>query len=109
MFKVTTSTYFNIFKIKKISDVDPKELLRRYRILVQKYHPDHPLHGNHDKFILIQEAYEYLVDRMKEYRKKESEKFFNNPDYLFYSDGSIFSLLTKRWIKFKGKIVNSKI
>lgn len=106
---ITTNTYFKIFKIEKVSDIDLKELLRRYRILIHKYHPDHPPYGNHEKFILIQEAYEYLTTLIKEYRKKESIKFFNNPHYLFYSDGSVYSLSKKRFIKIKGKTINIKI
>jgi len=102
-----TSLYFKIFKIEKISDITPKELKRRYRILVQKYHPDKKPHGNAEKFKVIHNAYEYLCGLMKEFLKQETEKFFNN-DFLYYSDESIYSISKKRWVKVKGNIVDTK-
>jgi DnaJ-class molecular chaperone len=106
---ITIDTYFKVFKIKKIDDIDHIELKRRFRILVGKYHPDKKPYGNNEKFLLIHDAYEYLSERIKEYRKIESEKFFNNPDHLHYGDGSIYSISKKRWLKFKGKIIDINI
>jgi len=102
-----TTLYFKIFKIEKISDVTPIELKRRYRILVQKYHPDKKPYGNANKFKIIQNSYEYLTVLMNEFIKKEDRKFFNN-DFLYYNDGSIYSISKKRWVKIKGKIINTK-
>jgi DnaJ-class molecular chaperone len=103
-----TNTYFKVFKIKEISDIDPSELKRRFRILVHKYHPDKPK-GSHEIFLLIHDAYKYVAERMKEYREKESEKFFNNSDHIHYGDGSIYSISKKRWIKIKGNIIDIKV
>lgn len=107
MNKSNTDTYFKIFQIKKISDIDSKELIRRFRILVKKYHPDMKPHGNEEKFKLIYNAYKYLTDQMDEFIKIENQKFYNN-DFLYYGDGSIFSISKKRWVKLKGKIINVK-
>lgn len=97
---MTTDRYFHIFKIKKISDISKKELKRRYRILVQKYHPDKPITGNAEKFKLIQTAYEYIQRCMKEYMDEQDKKFFN-PNYFYYADGSIYDVKEKKWLRLK--------
>lgn len=101
--------YFNVFKIEKLSDIDPKELKRRYRILVKKYHPDITKMDTYSQFRLIDEAYKYIEKKMKEFYTKESEKFFKeDSDLLYYGDGSVYSISKKRWVKFKGKLLNIK-
>jgi len=94
-----TNKYFKAFKIKKISDITPKELTGRYRILVKKYHPDKG--GKAGQFTFIHDAYSYLKKLMKEYLKKENKKFFNK-NFLYYGDGSIYDTKKGRWIKLKG-------
>lgn len=103
----TTSDYFKIFKIKKITDIDKEELKRRFRILVQKYHPDKPVHGSQRKFVLIQDAYAYLKREMESLSNKETKKFFNKR-FSFYGT-SVFDNKTKRWVKIKGKRINIKV
>ncbi len=49
----------------------PKELKRRWRVLCQKYHPDHKPHGNKDHFEFVQEAYAYLKKKCKGITKEE--------------------------------------
>lgn len=100
---MNTDRYFKIFKIEKISDITPKELTRRFRILAKKYHPDHG--GSAIQFSHIREAYSYLKKLMDEYLKKETRKFFN-PDFIYYKNGSIYDTKKRRWIKVKGKIVD---
>lgn len=41
-----------------LEEFSPKELKRRWRVLCQKYHPDHG--GLREHFEFVQEAYEYL-------------------------------------------------
>lgn len=106
--KIDTSTYFKIFKIEAPEDIDPTELKRRFRILIQKYHPDKKPHGNADNFRLIHDAYKYVEERIMEFRKKESVKFYN-PNFVYYGDGSIYSIPEKRWVKIKDKKINIKI
>ncbi len=95
----TTTTYFKAFKIKKISDITPKELTRRFRILALKYHPDRG--GTSIKFTFVADAYSYLKKLMKEHIKKETKKFYNR-DFLYYGDGSIYDTKKGRWVKLKG-------
>jgi len=100
----TTTDYYKIFKIEKISEITPKELIKRYRILSQKYHPDHKPHGDNEKFIAIGNAYDYLCEQMNVFLTKERVKFFN-PDWLYYGDGSIYNPKKGRWIKLGGRII----
>jgi curved DNA-binding protein CbpA len=108
---ITTDDYFRIFNIKRISEIDKKELTKRYRKLVFIYHPDKPS-GDKIKFLIIHDAYVYLNDRLNEFLKKENEKFYNNPDFYFYSDGSIYDIKNKKWIRLKdekGNIIDIHI
>ena len=77
----TVDKYFAAFKIKHIKDVDKKELKRRYRILVKKYHPDKG--GNPATFRFITEAYNYLLELRIQLDNKESKKFFSSNDRFF--------------------------
>lgn len=101
---MSTDKYFKAFQIKKISDISEAELKRRYRILVKKYHPDHG--GTAVQFRFVHEAYKYLKDRMAEYIKAERKKFFLKK-YHYYSDGSIYDKEKKRWVKVKGRIIDT--
>ncbi len=103
---VNTNTYLKIYKIKTIREISPQELKRRWRILIQKYHPDHKPYGDADKFRIVNNAYHYLVELKKDDIKKESKIFYNNKDLLFYGNGSVYSQIKKRWIKFKGQKIN---
>lgn len=105
---IKSDVYFKIFKIEKISDITPKELKKRYRILVKKYHPDRKPHGDSKKFRLIHNSYEFLKNEMKILIQKENKKFFNE-DFFYYSDDSIYSISKKRWVKIKGKKINIKV
>ena len=102
----TVDKYFAAFKIKHIKDVDKKELKRRYRILVKKYHPDKG--GNPATFRFITEAYNYLLELRIQLDNKESKKFFSSKHLVFYADGSVFNTKTNRWAKYKGRIINIK-
>jgi hypothetical protein len=103
--QMNTDRYFRIFKIEKISDITSEELTRRFRILAKKYHPDHG--GSTIKFSLIHDAYSYLKKLMKEHLKKETKKFFN-PNYLYYRNGNVYDIKKRRWVKVKGKIINTR-
>jgi len=56
------SKYYNIFGLPETAST--VEIKRRYRQLVLKYHPD-KMGGNQQKFLEIQEAYEYLTGERK--------------------------------------------
>lgn len=101
---VNTDKYFKTFKIKKISDISEKELKRRYRILVKKYHPDKG--GTAGQFRFIQDAYKYLCDRMKEYLKAQNKKFYIK-NYIYYSNGSIYDRKKGRWVKIRGQKIDT--
>lgn len=103
---INTDQYFRIFKINKISDISMIELKRRYRILAKKYHPDKG--GNSAKFIIIQDAYNYIKPLIERYQQIENRKFFNK-DFLYYSNGSIYDKKNRRWIKLKGRKINVNI
>lgn len=98
---ITIDTYYKIFKITDISVVSKKELKRRYRILVRKYHPDKG--GTDDHFRLIQNAYEYLEPKcqekaeVKEQKKPQPKLNPKKSRFLYYSDGSIYDVKKARW------------
>jgi curved DNA-binding protein CbpA len=98
--------YFKVFKIEHISQIDLKEIKRRYKVLALKYHPDHG--GTGGQFRFIHDAYTYLTELRKDFDKKESKKFFNKK-FLFYGDGSVYDPKKGKWIKWKGNIINKKI
>lgn len=97
-----TDKYFRIFKIKSVSEISMQELKRRYRVLVNKYHPDKG--GTDRQFCLVQDAYNYVLARLVEFIEKEQVKFYNK-DFLYYGDGSIYDTKQGRWRKFGGKIL----
>ena len=101
-----TDQYFRAFKIERVSDISLKELKRRYRILVKKYHPDHG--GNAAKFRFVNDAYKYIEKLVMAHEKLQNDKFFNNNRYLFYSNGSVFDTVMNRWVKIKGAKINTK-
>ena len=94
-----SSIYFRAFKISHIKDIDQKEIKRRYKILSKKYHPD--MGGTNDQFRFVKDAYDYVLERRKEFENKETKKFFNNSFY-FYGNGSIYSVKIKKWVRHKG-------
>lgn len=102
----TVDKYFKAFKITSIKAITHQELKRRYRILARKYHPD--AGGTAGQFRLIHDAYEYLVKLRDDFLKQQSKKFYNKKHLLFYGDGSIYNTKKGRWVKFKGKIINTK-
>jgi DnaJ-class molecular chaperone len=67
--------HLKIFKINNINDISYDELKRRYRILIMKYHPDHG--GNRIQFESIQEAYNYLKDKVAGIEKEIVYKKIN--------------------------------
>lgn len=103
---VTVDKYFKAFKITSIKAITHQELKRRYRILARKYHPD--TGGTAGQFRFVNEAYEYLVKLRDDFLKQQSKKFYKNKYLLFYSDGSVYNITKKRWVKFKGKVINTK-
>ena len=103
---VTVDKYFKAFKITSIKVITHQELKRRYRILVQKYHPDKG--GTAGQFRFIQEAYEYLIKLRDDFLKQQSKKFYNKKNLLFYGDGSVYDTKKGRWVKFKGQIIKAK-
>ena len=94
---MNTDTYFKIFKIEKIKTITLRELKRRYGILAKKYHPDRG--GNHNKMVLINDAYKYLIVLVRQNIKKQDKLFFNNKYLIFYGDGSIYDKKKSRWIR----------
>ena len=102
----TVDKYFKVFKINSIKAITHQELKRRYRILVRKYHPD--AGGTAGQFRLIHDAYEYLVSLRDDFLKIQNKKFYKNNYFLFYSDGSVYSITKKRWVRFKGQNINTK-
>jgi DnaJ-class molecular chaperone len=62
-----------------IRNKDPELLKKKYRTLVMKYHPDKCTNGT-EKFIQIQQAYEFLNDQ-----KQESNDLFENINEIFKS------------------------
>lgn len=104
---VNTNQYFRAFQIKKVSDISLKELKRRYRILVKKYHPDKG--GNAAKFRFVNDAYKYIEKLVIAHEKLQNNKFFNNKRYLFYGNGSVYDTQKGRWVKLKGVKINTNI
>lgn len=100
---VNTTKYFRAFKIKSAKEINRKELKRRYRILAMKYHPDKG--GVEGQFRFINDAYQYILKLVKENEIIENKKFFNSKHLRFYPNGSIYDTKTKRWVKFRGKII----
>ena len=96
---MNTDIYFKIFEIEKIKTMTLRELKRRYGILAKKYHPDKG--GNHNKMVLINDAYKYLIVLVRQNIKKQDKLFFNK-NFLFYGDGSIYNKKKGRWVKVKG-------
>ena len=71
---VDVERYKRLFGIKgELVEFCPKELKRRWRILCQKYHPDHG--GKDEHFTFVQEAYAYLKKKCKGREMKEEETF----------------------------------
>ena len=64
----------NYYKILGLSEnASKKEVKRKYKKLVKKCHPDiNPDPKAHDEFILITEAYDFLMDPKR--AKKKSSK-----------------------------------
>lgn len=104
MSTANTDKYFKAFQIKKISDISEAELKRRYRILAKKYHPDRG--GSAVQFRFVHDAYAYLKKRMAEFKRIQNKKFFLKK-YHYYSDGSIYDKEKKRWVKVKGRIIDT--
>lgn len=104
---VIVDKYFRAFKIKHISEIDLREIKRRYKVLANKYHPDHG--GTNDQFRFVHDAFTYLTNLRKDFEKKENKKFFRNKNLLFYGDGSVYDTKKGRWVKWKGKKINTKV
>lgn len=102
---VNTDKYFRVFKINNIKLIGRKELKRRWKILVKKYHPDKG--GNPAHFRFVNDAYQYLLNLIIDHEKIENKKFFNK-NFLFYGDGSIYDITKKSWVKLKGKRIKVK-
>ncbi len=100
-----TDNYLKAFKIIDIKSMTLIELKRRYRILVKKHHPD--MGGEARFFRFIQESYDYLKPLVSQHMAIELKKFYNT-DFFFYSDGSLYDIKKKRWMKFKGKRIKIK-
>ena len=70
----------------------------------------HPDRGGSDaKFLLVQDAYAYLKDKVSEYVTEKNRKIFDDKDHLYYGDGSVYNIKDKRWTIFKGKKVDIKV
>ena len=73
------SKYKRLFGITiNLVEFCPKELKRRWRILCQKYHPDHKPHGNKEHFEFVQEAYAYLKKKCKGITAEEEVEEIEN-------------------------------
>ena len=88
---VDVEKYKRLFGIEcDLLEFCPDELKRRWRVLCQKYHPDHG--GQHEHFNFVQEAYAYLKKRCKG-RKEEEEKEFIDEFYgIRFHDSKDFCL-----------------
>lgn len=71
---------FDIKKYKRLFGIDvsltefsPVELKRRWRVLCQKYHPDHG--GAQQHFEFVQEAYAYLKKKCKGEKESNVDMF----------------------------------
>lgn len=66
--------YKRLFGIKvPLEEFSPKELKRRWRVLCQKYHPDHG--GLREHFEFVQEAYAYLKKHCKGIKDSQASSF----------------------------------
>jgi len=75
------------YKILDINPTDPdiRDVIKRqYRIHALKYHPDKNKDPSaNDKFVEINEAYEYLMKHHRNYSANESDNFFNIDEDIF--------------------------
>ena len=72
----TIAKYKRLFGIEvELIEFDPATLKSRWRILCQKYHPDHKPYGNSDHFDFVQEAYKYLKEKCKGIKQEEEQEF----------------------------------
>ena len=102
--------YFKAFKANPDDLPSSKELKRRYRILLNKYHPDKP-NGDTEKTKFITVAYTYVSKKVKENEDKEKERQQRklnslNKKFYFYSDGTIYDRVAQRIVKYKGRKIN---
>lgn len=96
-----TDKYFELFGIKKISEFKNKnQLIKTYRRLALKYHPDRG--GNSSHFRFVNDAYEYLKCQLEVYLRREFKKF-TNKKFHFYGDGSIYDIEKSRWLRLKNE------
>ena len=86
--------YYEILEIK--SDSNKDLIKKQFRKLSLKYHPDKNKGHNSDKFILIKEAYDILIDEDKRniYDFQRNVDFLDNfndidIDYLYFRDHGI--------------------
>lgn len=92
--------YFVLFRVKKITELDEKELKRRYRFLAHRYHPDKG--GTSSQFRMVQEAYEYILGIINNKQPAFKPNKTTGPQkYYCYSDGSIFDIEKNRWMNKK--------
>lgn len=64
--KLPENEFIDYYEVLQIGHrADPETILRVYRIMATRYHPDNPQTGNHERFLLLKEAYETLSDPLR--------------------------------------------
>ncbi len=55
--------FIDFYELLQISpNAEPQTIQRVYRMLAARYHPDNPVTGDRERFLLLQQAYEVLSD-----------------------------------------------
>ena len=76
--------YLDLFNLNENASLE--EIKKRFRELAKEFHPDRNKENNaHERFLLIKEAYEYLINNQ-----------INESKNLYYENINVYSL--HRWI-----------
>lgn len=60
---VAPAEFIDYYELLQISpNAEPETVQRVYKLLAARYHPDNPITGDSEKFVLLRKAYETLSD-----------------------------------------------
>jgi curved DNA-binding protein CbpA len=100
----TKSFYLSVLEITN-QNPEEKEIKSQYRKLCKIYHTDNQKTGNHEKFLMIEEAKEALLTGKFE---KDSQTYFTPPDFLNFANDKISSFLNTAGKNIKIKKLKNK-
>lgn len=100
----TKSFYLSILEITN-QNPDEKEIKSQYRKLCKIYHTDNQKTGDHEKFLLIEEAKEALINGKYE---KDTNYTSSSSDFLNFANDKISSFLNTAGKNIKVKKLKNK-